>query len=183
MKKSTFLIILCILSFLGLSLMAYQFQNRSFDKAAHHISTINLDQFQFRGAMQNPNLKKVAPKTEELADIGPAIEAIDPLFVQKPLEALARYQQLLETDPGHLGLRIRLGMLQLQQGQHAAAKENLYFVYEHKDAGLQPDAAWFLALLAIVEQDNTNALQLLKESIDNECTYKQEAQELLTLFK
>jgi hypothetical protein len=182
MKKSTFLIILCIASIFGASLMAYQFQNRSLDMAARYISAINLDQFQFRGAMQNPNLKKIDSSVDLLMKTQLALQAINPLFEQKPLEALARYQQLLETDPAHLGLRIRLGMLQLKQGQRAAAKENLYFVYEQKDAGLQPDAAWFLALLAIVEQDNELAKQLLKESIDSECTYKEEATELRASF-
>lgn len=177
MKKNTFLLLICMVSIAVVSLMAYKMNNRILDSAALHIANINLENFQYRGMMQ-------APKTHADAalEMQAAIQTVDALFETKPLEALARYQQLLEQDAGHLGLRLRLGMLQLKLHQRAVAKENLHFVYAHKEAGLQPDAAWFLALLAIEEQMPDKANQFLQESIDSGCSYLEEAKQLFALF-
>ena len=177
MKKNTFLLLCCIAAIASISLMAYRTHNRVYDMAAWHLTTISLEHFQFRGAV---GLQK--SNATSILETQKALQNIDPLFTQKPHEALARYQQLMEKDPGHLGLRLRLGILQLKLHQMEAAKEHLYFVHAHPEAGLQPDAAWFLALSAIIEKDNGKAKQFLQESIDLECSYLADAKKLMELF-
>jgi hypothetical protein len=89
------------------------------------------------------------------------------------------YESLLKKDPGNNSLQLRLGMIYLKLKQYDAAKEHFYFVYENKDSGLQPDSAWFLALISLIESDKTAAKNFLQESVTKKCSYKNEAAALL----
>lgn len=171
MNKSSILILISISLFFAISIFAYQEQNAPLQLANQAIASIDLKNFKQRAVVR---------KTESLED---RLHKADALFEQDALKAAGIYQDLLKTDPGRLDLRIRLGMLYLKNRQHEAAREHLHIIYEHKSASLQPDAAWFLALLAIVEGKETYAKKLLAESLEAGSQYQGNAQKLHQLLK
>lgn len=171
MNKSSILILTGICVFFTIAIFAYQQQNAPLQLANQAIASIDLKNFKARAVLQK---KKSFEQRLTKADA---------LFDSKPLEAAGIYQDLLKSDPGRLDLRMRLGMLHLKNRQHEAAREHLHIIYEYKSASLQPDAAWFLALLAIAEQNESYAKKLLAESLEAGSQYQQEAEKLHQLLK
>jgi predicted negative regulator of RcsB-dependent stress response len=191
--KNNILLISAFILIAAVSLFAYQQSNKAQNAAAKAISDINLEYYTRRGTVQKKPLAPIT-KQEELktqddtkerpstaVDLAPGMQAADALFEKNSKEAAARYEQLLQQDPGYIALQLRLGMIYLKLKQYDAAKEHLYFVYEHKESGLQPDAAWFLALLHLSEQNKEKAVVLLKECVEKKCNYKKEAAAFLQI--
>jgi tetratricopeptide (TPR) repeat protein len=163
MNKYNISIILILSAFFALSIFAYQKENKPLQLANSAIASIDLRNFDQRGV----HTKKSVPNQLRTADL---------CFEKQPLKAVGIYRDLLRQDPGNLDLHIRLGMLSLKQQQYEAAREHLHMVYEVKEAALQPDASWFLALLAIIEQDEDYAKKLLEESLEARSQYQEQAE-------
>ena len=170
MNKQNFLIIAVISVFFAISIFAYQRQNAPLQKANQAIAAIDLRNFDKRAIV------------ERSKTIEERIKDADLLFDESPIKAAGIYQDLIRQDPGRLDLHIRLGMLQLKNQQHDAAREHLHIVYEQKTAALQPDAAWFLGLLAIVEGDQDYAKNLLEESLNAGSQYQENAEQIYQLL-
>jgi len=181
--KQNILLISAFIFILAVSLFAYQQSSKAQNAAAKAISEISLEYYTRRGMVQKKPILPIAKQGETpKLDLVPGMQAADALFEKNSIEAAARYEQLLAQDPGQIALQLRLGMIYLKLKQYDAAKEHLYFVYEHKESGLQPDAAWFLALVHMSEQSKEKAISLLNECVDKKCNYKKEAAAFLQII-
>jgi hypothetical protein len=165
--------------FAACAIYFYASSNITVNDAARHISEINLDYYTRRGMVQKKQFSPEKSDTIQKLDLGPSIQKADAIFEKDEKMAAANYEQLLKSDPGNVSIHLRLGMLYLKLNQLDASKEHLYFVHENKDSGLQPDSAWFLALLNIKEQNTEKAKMLLEECVVKKCSYKIEAEALL----
>ena len=149
----------------------YSKSNKALNLSATHIENVSLEYY--------TNRAMVKKKPAQLISLRDEINMADLQFLKNPKLAAVSYESLLKKDPGNNSIQLRLGMIYLKLKQYDAAKEHLYFVYENKDSGLQPDAAWFLGLITLIEEDKVTAKSLLQESLQKKCSYKKEAAELL----
>jgi uncharacterized protein HemY len=167
----TFLSLALILVLLSSFYYFYSKSNAALNLAATHVEAISLEYYTNRGMGQNKATQKLSLREE--------IERVDLQFLKDPKMAAVSYEYLLKKDPGNNSLHLRLGMIYLKLKQYDAAKEHFYFVYENQESGLQPDAAWFLGLISVIEDDKVAAKDYLQESVIKRCSYKKEAAKLL----
>lgn len=173
MTKSTVFIITAILVLAVGSNFAYWNVNQFANKVYTHIQQVDLSLYTHRGAV-SANSENQNPSIED------QMAAIDEKFENGDrLPALARYEALLEQDPGNAELLLRIGIIYLQEQEHALAQENLSLVYEDKESAFALDAAWFLALLHAEQQNEELSKKLLVEVVDGRGNYFKEAKGLL----
>ena len=163
--------ILLITALLGAFYYFYIQSNRALNLADRHIENVSLEYYTNRAMVQKKQAESLSLRDE--------INLADLQFLKDPKMTAVAYESLLKKDPGNNSLQLRLGMIYLKLKQYDAAKEHFYFVYENKDSGLQPDSAWFLALISLIESDKTAAKDFLQESVTKKCSYKNEAAALL----
>lgn len=150
----------------------YSLNSSALNLTAGHIEDISLEYYTNRGMVQNKQPQTLTLRQE--------INRADLQFLKDPKMTAVTYESLLKKDPGNISLQLRLGMVYLKLKQYDVAKVHFYFVYENKDSGLQPDSAWFLGLISIVEEDRDAGKTFLKECVTKKCSYKKEAAELLS---
>jgi hypothetical protein len=167
----TYLSLALILVLLSSFYYFYSKSSAALNLASAHIEGLSLEYYTNRGMGQNKATQKLSLREE--------IERADLQFLKDPKMAAVNYESLLKKDPGNNSLHLRLGMIYLKLKQSDAAKEHFYFVYENTDSGLQPDAAWFLGLISVIEEDKVAAKSYLQESVTKRCSYKKEAAKLL----
>lgn len=177
MKKIWFPLI--IVTFLVISLFIYRQSCAALNSAATYVNAISLDYYVRRGMVQK---KPQMNEASDLSVLRTEISKGDLYFVKSPLNAVLIYENLLKKDPGNMSLHLRMGMIFLKLGEHDTAREHLSFVYENKDSGLQPDAAWFLGLISVLQDEKTEAKTLLQECISKKCSYRNEAENLISLI-
>lgn len=168
----TFLTLALILVLLSSFFYFYSKSSSALNLAATHVEKLSLEYYTNRGMGQKKAAKKLSLREE--------IEIVDLQFLKDPKMAAVSYESLLKKDPGNNSLQLRLGMIYLKLKQYEVAKEHFYFVYENTDSGIQPDAAWFLALISVIEDDKESARKYLEEAVSKKCSYKKEAAELLS---
>lgn len=183
MNRNTVYIGILISIGFAISLFLYQQQGAAKRLASKYKTNINLNYYQMRALVHQPQQIKAANLAEYKANINTSISNWDQNFQKTPQRTLAGYLQLLEYDPGNVRIHLRIGMLALKLDQYELAKTHLYFVYKHKEAGIQPDAAWFMGLLALEEGNLLDAKQKLQESIDMKSNYSRHATKLIALIK
>ena len=146
---------------------AYQWQY----KAEYYLQEVDLSLYAHRGLSFDK-----APTS-----LGEKIASADRLFNEKEqMKALAHYQTLLKADPANTELRLRLGIIYLQQEQYQLAQENLEVVYADIDAPFALDGAWFLGILQSKYGHKKNAVKWFEKVVKGRGNYHLEAQELLT---
>lgn len=125
-------------------------------------------------AVQQNNRLSVA--TQQLSQIDAHLAA------GQKLEVLAKGQALLEADPGNLQVLLRLGIVHLQQQEHALAYEHLLTIYQAPtiSSALKTETAWYLALLQAQQKQWKASQQCLQVVLENYTAYRQVAEELLT---
>ncbi len=170
MLKTIFPIAIAVL-LLGSFYYFYSQSNRALNLSARHIENVSLEYYTNRAMVQKKPLQSLSLRDE--------IKLADLQFLKNPKLTAVSYESLLKKDPGNNSIQLRLGMIYLKMKQYDAAKEHFYFVYENEDSGLQPDAAWFLGLITLIEEDKVSAKSFLQESLQKKCSYKKEAAELL----
>jgi thioredoxin-like negative regulator of GroEL len=156
---------------LGSFYFFYKQSNKALYLAARHLENVSLEYYTNRAMVQKKPLQSLSLRDE--------IKLADLQFQKNPKLTAVSYESLLKKDPGNNSIQLRLGMIYLKMKQYDAAKEHFYFVYENEDSGLQPDAAWFLGLITLIEEDKVSAKSFLQESLQKKCSYKKEAAELL----
>jgi len=161
-------------------LLAYQQEGAAERWAARYRANINLDFYQMRASSKNATIK-TPPVADTSAFYAKKLKW-DQKLQDAPIKALAAYQQLLQKDPANTQLQLRIGMLALKLNQRELAREYLYLVYQEEITNLQPDAAWFLALLSIQEGHKKRAKAFLDESIKKGSNYLLQAQQLQPLL-
>lgn len=169
-------ILLFTISLLTFIIAAYGYHNVTQwqYQATEMIYQVDLSLYAHRG---------VAFKTNNTATIEEKIGAVDQIFAQnKPLEALAHYQTLLEQDPSNPELELRIGVIYLQQNEYELAQEYLEAVYANKDAAFALDGAWFLGLLESKFDNKKNAEKLFEEVVEGRGNYYKMAQSLMKLM-
>ncbi len=167
MQRNSWLILTGIFLFFVLSIFGYQQHYRAEALAGRAIANIDLRYFGQRAIQISANTFQQR------------LQKADALFLEAPIQAMGIYQDLLKQDPGNLSLRMRMGMLQLKLRQYEAAREHLHVVYDQKEALLQPDACWFLGLLAVLEGNSAQAQVFLKESLEAGSQYQSQAEAVL----
>ena len=161
-----------IILLLGSFYYFYSLNSRALNLTAGHIEGISLAYYTNRGMVQNKQNQTLSLRDE--------IKKADLQFLKDPKMTAVAYESILKKDPGNNSLQLRLGMIYLKLKQYDAAKEHFYFVYENKDSGLQPDSAWFLGLISIIEENKEASKTYLQECIAKKFSYKKEAAELLS---
>ena len=98
--------------------------------------------------------------------------------------ALGGYHELLKGDPDNLELQLRIGLLELKEGNYEETKEYLTKAYQQNDAAFSLDAAWGLALWNIQYHSNLDrARTLMEEIVAKRGNYFKEAENLLEVMK
>jgi tetratricopeptide (TPR) repeat protein len=176
MTRNTIIISLTFILLAATSGFAYWSSNKSTNKLYQYIQEVDLSLYSHRGVVNINSSKQEQTIEEQVAPIDRRFEDGD------KLGALARYNALLEEDPGNIELLLRIGVIYLQENEYTLAQENLTTVYNYKESIFAQDAAWFLALLNAQYKNMDRTKVLLKEVVDNRGNYYLKAEEYLGLF-
>jgi len=177
MTKNTIIISLTLILLVATSGFAYWTSNKATNKLYQYVQEVDLSLYSHRGVVKVDSSKQQQTIEEKIAPIDKRFEDGD------KLGALARYNALLEEDPGNMEILLRIGIIYLQENEYTLAQENLTTVYNYKESIFAQDAAWFLALLNAQYKNMDKTKMLLEEVIDNRGNYYLKAEEYLSLVK
>jgi tetratricopeptide (TPR) repeat protein len=174
MTKTTLSIISVITLLLIGSSSAYWLSTSIPNKVERYIHTADLSLYTHRGVIS------ISIEEDEETPINQQIALVDGELPEgNALLALAKYDQLLEQDPGNLELLLRMGIIYLQENEYSLAQEKLSEVHGLKASIFSLDAAWFLALLNAKYEEWDRTKGLLKEVVEGRGNYHLQAKDLL----